>query len=236
MDGITSELQPHGVINVGVLDSSVLQREVMAAALRTDVALRVSLASDLRSRPGPHASAPLDVLLLCVPQCDYSVNTVELVEQWHAGVPNAGIVLLVQRYRKPTLTRLLRAGLRGHLVQWATTLPVLVQTIQDVHAGHVVLCDTTKRALFSDTPAVAHLTEREQEVVALLADPRRRTRKQVAAVLGVSESTINNHLAHISDKLGAYGLQDILARCRDAGVVEDAPYAEVEPRLFGPTL
>jgi DNA-binding CsgD family transcriptional regulator len=44
------------------------------------------------------------------------------------------------------------------------------------------------------------LTGREHEVLALLADGLQT--KQVAAVLGISRHTVNDHVRHIYEKLG----------------------------------
>ena len=220
--------QPCGVIHIGVLESGVLQREALVAALERQPDFHVTLASDLRARPEQHTGNPLDVLLLCVPQCDYAINTAALFEQWHARASSVGIILLVQRCRKPMITGLLRAGLQGHLVHWSTALPFLVQSIRAVRQGQVVLCETTKSALFRRSPTSAYLTEREREVVTLLAGPQHRTRKQVAILLGVSESTVNNHLAHISDKLNVYGLRNILDCCLATGLIpQDSQGSEV---------
>jgi DNA-binding NarL/FixJ family response regulator len=236
MDDRTNAIQPDGMIRIGVLESSVMQCEALVAALGVKPELRVSLASDLRTRPENHPGLLLDVMLLCVPQCDYSISTAALFEQWHERFPSTAIILLVQRCRKPIITSLLRSGLSGHLVQWSTTIPFLVQAIHTVRDGHVVLCETSKRALFRDAPTAALLTEREREVIAMLAGTPHRTRKQVATLLGISESTVNNHLAHISDKLNAYGLRDILAHWREYGITNEAPQAdEADTGLFGPT-
>ena len=59
------------------------------------------------------------------------------------------------------------------------------------------------------------LTEREQEVVALLASGK--TYKQVAQALGVSQSTIRNHLHNVYQKLEVVDRAQAVIVCRDSG-------------------
>jgi two-component system, NtrC family, sensor kinase len=61
------------------------------------------------------------------------------------------------------------------------------------------------------------LTEREQEVVALLASGK--TYKQVAHALGVSQSTIRNHLHNVYHKLDVVDRAQAVIVCRENGWV-----------------
>ena len=84
----------------------------------------------------------------------------------------------------------------------------LTESIRRVHRGEVWLDSGTTATLMNslrkdgqtDRPT---LTERQQEVVALVADGR--TNSQIAEALFVSEQTVKNHLYQISDKLGLSG-------------------------------
>lgn len=64
------------------------------------------------------------------------------------------------------------------------------------------------------------LTNREREVLSLRAQGL--SRREVAAELGVSESTVKNHLANAYLKLGADSLLDALRRC-------SSPYGPFHP-------
>ena len=84
----------------------------------------------------------------------------------------------------------------------------LTESIRRVHRGEVWLDSGTTAALMNsllkngqtDRPT---LTERQQEVVTLVADGR--TNSQIAEALFVSEQTVKNHLYRINDKLGLSG-------------------------------
>lgn len=63
----------------------------------------------------------------------------------------------------------------------------------------------------ADTLSRLHgLTERESDVLRLLAVGRSRAR--IAQSLGVSENTVNSHVQQIYRKLGVHGRQELLDR------------------------
>ncbi|WP_418276676.1 response regulator [Isoptericola jiangsuensis] len=103
----------------------------------------------------------------------------------------------------------LRAGARGFLLKDAGP-ELLVQAIHAASRGDALIApDITRRLLatFADqVPAVAaqptdHLTEREEEVLALVA--RGRTNAEIAADLYVGLSTVKTHVASLMTKIGA---------------------------------
>jgi DNA-binding NarL/FixJ family response regulator len=78
--------------------------------------------------------------------------------------------------------------------------------VLQVFAGERVLHDSVIRTLIartvnrSATPPRETLSEREREVLQLLADGA--TSKEIAVVLGLKPKTVENHRARILDKLG----------------------------------
>jgi len=89
---------------------------------------------------------------------------------------------------------------------------VLLQAIEKVHAGEVwlepamiasVLGEMTgaraSQLLDPEVAKIASLTEREREVVTLMSQGLRN--RQIAARLGISETTVRHHLTSIFAKL-----------------------------------
>ena len=68
--------------------------------------------------------------------------------------------------------------------------------------------------LAKDAPP-SPLTEREREVVTLLADGR--TYKQVANAMRLSQSTVRNHLHNVYNKLGVVDRAQAVILSRDNG-------------------
>jgi LuxR family maltose regulon positive regulatory protein len=63
----------------------------------------------------------------------------------------------------------------------------------------------------------ALLTNREQEVLALLA--KRYTDKEIAEALVISPKTVSNHIEHLSDKFGVHGRRAIVAAAKEQGLL-----------------
>lgn len=69
----------------------------------------------------------------------------------------------------------------------------------------------------SSAPGPSPLTERELQVLALLADGR--TNKEIAAELYLSSNTVRNHLYRMGRKLGAGSRLDIVVKAVQLGLV-----------------
>ena len=103
----------------------------------------------------------------------------------------------------------LRAGARGFLLKDAGP-ELLVQAIHAAANGDALIAPNVTRRLlatFADQAPVVPvrpidpLTEREEEVLALVA--RGRTNAEIATVLFVGLSTVKTHVASLMTKLGA---------------------------------
>ena len=103
----------------------------------------------------------------------------------------------------------LRAGARGFLLKDAGP-ELLVQVVHSAADGDALIAPNVTRRLlatFADrapaAPAqpLSPLTEREEEVLALVA--RGRTNAEIAAELYVGLSTVKTHVASLMTKLGA---------------------------------
>ncbi len=103
----------------------------------------------------------------------------------------------------------LRAGARGFLLKDAGP-ELLVQAIHAAAAGDALIAPNVTRRLLStfadQSPAspvqpIDPLTEREEEVLALVA--RGRTNAEIAAELFIGLSTVKTHIASLMTKLDA---------------------------------
>jgi DNA-binding NarL/FixJ family response regulator len=97
----------------------------------------------------------------------------------------------------------------------------LIQAVRDVHEGKSVLDETVAKKLMahlfssSKKPAVEELTDRELEVLSLAA--KGFTNKAIGAQLGISDRTVQGHLAHIFNKLQANSRTEAVMRAVSLG-------------------
>ncbi|TXS51148.1 response regulator [Streptomyces sp. t39] len=118
---------------------------------------------------------------------------------------NPAKVLIVTSFTEQrTVVPALRAGAAGYVYKDVDP-EALAGAIRSVHAGHILLQQEVAGALLSgDVPGGAggrgpSLTEREREVLALIADGR--SNREIARALVLSEKTVKTHVSNILMKL-----------------------------------
>ncbi|AQZ67411.1 DNA-binding response regulator, LuxR family [[Actinomadura] parvosata subsp. kistnae] len=98
----------------------------------------------------------------------------------------------------------MRAGAAGFLYKDVDP-PALVQAVRAVHGGQVLLAPEAAEAMLATAadvaaPAPVPLTEREREVLALIAAGR--SNREIARSLAVAEKTVKTHVSNVLMKLG----------------------------------
>ena len=148
-----------------------------------------------------------DVILMDIrmPGLDGIAATRRLAQ---AGVA-ARVLILTTFDRDDYLYEAMKAGASGFLLK-DVRRDQLVQAIRTVAAGDALLAPTLVRRLVEDfcrrpppgvgpPPALAELTERELEVLRLVA--RGLSNAEIAKELFLSEATVKTHLGHAMQKL-----------------------------------
>jgi DNA-binding NarL/FixJ family response regulator len=126
-------------------------------------------------------------------------------------MPNQKVLILTTFGLDDYIIEALRAGASGFLLKDAP-VEELVRAVRAVAAGDAQLAPAvTKRlldqvarrlpaAVARDSRALADLTEREREVLRLLAAGM--SNAEIAAALVVSEATVKSHVSNVLQKLG----------------------------------
>ncbi|MFI8004154.1 response regulator transcription factor [Streptomyces sp. NBC_00178] len=118
---------------------------------------------------------------------------------------NPAKVLIVTSFTEQrTVVPALRAGASGYVYKDVDP-DALAGAIRSVHAGHILLQPEVAGALLAQedggagTGRGSTLTEREQEVLGLIADGR--SNREIARALVLSEKTVKTHVSNILMKL-----------------------------------
>ncbi|MEJ8644901.1 response regulator [Streptomyces sp. NPDC059979] len=118
---------------------------------------------------------------------------------------NPARVLIVTSFTEQrTVVPALRAGAAGYVYKDIDP-DALAGAIRSVHAGHVLLQPEVAEALLSQDdqgPSAGRpgsLTDREREVLGLIADGR--SNREIARALVLSEKTVKTHVSNILMKL-----------------------------------
>lgn len=145
---------------------------------------------------------------------------IEACREIKSRYPQVHILMLTSYTNDDAVIASVLAGASGYLLKHLSRVELL-RSVRLVAAGQTLIdANASQQAMQRlSAPPGSELTEREREVLALVA--RGYTNKQIAETLYVSEKTARNHVSHILEKLG-------LARRSEA-----AAYA-VEHRLVPP--
>jgi len=143
------------------------------------------------------------------------------VTRWaKANAQGVGILILTAFNDDPYVMAVLQAGANGYVLKTAAPDDI-IQAVRNVHAGKSVLDPSVTGALMaqlfhkSEAQAVEQPTEREMEVLHLVA--KGYTNKAIGVQLGISDRTVQGHLAHVFDKLQAGSRTEAVMRAVSLG-------------------
>ncbi|WP_173263387.1 response regulator [Streptomyces pacificus] len=129
---------------------------------------------------------------------------IEALRKLTALDSTAKVLVVTSFTERRTVVPALRAGASGYLYKDVDP-DALAAAIRSVHAGHVLLQPEVAGALLAqDVPGGGQgrgtsLTEREREVLGLIADGR--SNREIARSLVLSEKTVKTHVSNILMKL-----------------------------------
>jgi DNA-binding NarL/FixJ family response regulator len=138
-----------------------------------------------------------------------SLTGIEATRRIKAEYPGVRVLILTAYDDDPYVFALLQAGASGYILKTADSTE-LVQAVRAVHRGESALdpavAQKVVQQLTSGRPlgaqaTVETLTDRELQVLRLAA--RGMTNKAIGQDLGISDRTVQGHLANIYGKLNA---------------------------------
>ena len=139
--------------------------------------------------------------------------------------PAIGVLVLTMFRDDDSVFAAMRAGARGYLLK-ESGAEEIARAVLAVAAGEAIYGpEIARRVLtfFTDMPdprrsAFPELTEREREVLALIAQGRSNT--EIAGTLFLSPKTVRNHVSNIFMKLHVADRAQAIVLAREAGLGE----------------
>lgn len=200
---------PRPGTRVALVDDDVPYRRYLGTLLHAEAGCEVAAVagSAEEALAWPERTAPEMILLdVALPGRSGSGAVADLLHRW----PAAKILMLTGRDGDEPLLEAIRAGAAGYLLKSASSAEI-VGALADAQAGGAPMSPAIARRVLawlreppSAKPAVggakelAVLTERERTVLGLIAEGC--ADKEICDRLGITRSTVKNHLTAIYDK------------------------------------
>ncbi|HEY7486233.1 MAG TPA: response regulator transcription factor [Streptosporangiaceae bacterium] len=170
-------------------------------------------------------SARADVVMMDIrmPDLDGIAATAQIADD--DDLAGVRVVVLTTYGTDGNVLAALRAGASGFLIK-DTKPAALLEAVRTVAAGEALLSPSVTASLIArvrtlpeppPAPAIGGLTDREVEVLTLIA--RGLTNAEIADRLVVSPLTVKTHVSRILTKLGARDRVQLVIAAYDAGLV-----------------
>lgn len=147
---------------------------------------------------------------------------VEATRQLTADSPHVAVLVLTMHDDDESVFAAMRAGARGYLLKGSDAAEI-TRAVAAVAAGEAIFGPSVARRVvewFSSprpsAPAFPELTDREREVLDLIAAGRSNT--DIARALVLSPKTVRNHVSNVFSKLHVADRAEAIIRGREAGL------------------
>jgi DNA-binding NarL/FixJ family response regulator len=206
-------------IRVVLADDHAVVRAGIRQFLETAAEIKVvAEAGDGRSAQEMIAEHRPDVAVLDI-QMPHA-SGVEVTRWLRSNFKEVGVLILTAYDDDPYVLAVLQAGANGYVLKTASPADI-IQAVRDVYAGKSALDQAIVRKVMAQITgqrqalSFEELTDREREVLTLVG--KGDTNKAIAVQLGISDRTVQGHLAHIFNKLQASSRTEAVMRAVSLG-------------------
>lgn len=213
-------------IRVLICDDHTILREGIRLLLNAQPDIEViGEASDGHDAVAQARALKPDVILMDIAMP--LLNGLEATRQIRRDDPNARVLVLTMYESDEYVAQMLEAGATGYVLKKVAGSE-LVYAIRAVHQGEAFLYPSITKRLVEDylrrvelgqeRTSLDVLTDREREILQLIAEGH--TNKEIADLLSLSIRTVQNHRAHLMQKLGIHDRGDLIKYAIQKGIIE----------------
>ena len=202
------------MIRVLVVDDHPLFRDGLAGLLRTvsEVELLDAVGDGEAAVRRCRDLSP-DVVLMDLNMP--GLSGLEAIRQIVRLDPAPAVLVLTMVDDEDSVAAALQMGARGYLLKGAAQEDVLAAIRTVASGGGVFGAGAAQRFLHGDRGVAATLTDRESQVLALIADGR--SNAEIARELDLSLKTVQNHVSHVLAKMQVRDRTQAALRMRGLG-------------------
>ena len=215
------ELTAQSVIRVLLADDHVVVRAGIRQFLEQAASIKViAEASNGKEACDMIVQYSPDVVVLDIQMP--LMSGIEVIRWMRAKQLSTGVLVLTAYDDEPYLYAVLQAGSNGYVLKTAEPHEI-VNAVQEVFQGKMVLDATLTHKLLAhltqkpESMQMDILTDREMQVLALTA--KGFTNKAIAIQLGISDRTVQNHLANIFEKMNVESRTEAVMRAVSLGLI-----------------
>lgn len=200
----------HAIVREGICSLLARHKDIQVVGQAADGQRALELVSQL---------AP-DIILMDIQMS--GMNGLEATREIHKRSPRTRVLVLTQYENKEYVLPLLRAGAVGYIPKSARANE-LINAIRTVYTEGAYLPPritqtvVTSLSESSTVPAEAALTEREIQVLRLVAEGLNS--REIAERLNISVKTVDTHRANIMEKLGVHNTAELIRVAIQKGLV-----------------
>lgn len=168
-------------------------------------------------------SNPIDVLILDISMPE--MDGLDVLDELNTQNCTVKVLMLTMHNQIDYIKKAMQKGASGYILK-NTSKKMLIEAIQKVGNGETFLDSRLTTILLHDitnkpkkeTSESIHLTEREKEVLKLIA--RNKKTKEIAATLFISINTVQSHKKNIYSKLNIHSVAELVRYAVKHGFVE----------------
>jgi DNA-binding NarL/FixJ family response regulator len=221
-DGVQATVSVMQKLKVLIVDDHPVVRKGLQTCLaRQDRIKVVGEASDGDEALRKARELGPDIVLMDISMP--GMNGLAVTEQLRKDVPKVKVLVLSMHNNREYIFRIIQAGAHGYVSKGAAP-EELVRAIESVCEGEPFFSPEVARAALTQFVSGAgkkepfsQLTQREREVLALIADGQ--SNKEIANQLGIGVRTIETHRERIMRKLGIHTIAGLTRFAIMSGVI-----------------